>query len=73
MKTDCPLSEKISLSVAEAAAVLSVSERTVRNLLLRPDFPALKIGGRTLVSRSGLEAWIAQQAEHECSVVGLYN
>lgn len=72
-KETCPLSDKVSLSVKETAQVLSLSERTVRKLLERPDFPALKVGYRTLVSRSGLEAWIARQAEHEGSVIGTFN
>lgn len=73
MKTDCPLSEKISLSVPETAAVLSVSERTVRKLLEQPDFPALKVGNRILVSRSGLEQWVFERAVHEFSPVGTFN
>ena len=69
---DCPLSEKIALSVHDTAVLLSVSERMVYDLLHRSDFPALKIGGRTLVSRSGLEEWIAAQAQNSGVVVGTF-
>lgn len=69
---DCPLSDKLALSVRDAAAVLSVSERTVYELLHRSDFPALKIGGRTLISRSGLEDWISEQAQNSGVVVGSF-
>lgn len=55
--------EKIALSVVEAAELLGVSPPTVYKLMRRADFPAFKIGTRTLISRSKLEKWVEKQAE----------
>ena len=55
-------SEKIALSVAEVADVLGISKPTVYKLLRRADFPAFKVGTRTLVSRAKLEEWVKTQA-----------
>ena len=60
-KIPCPISEKVALSVHDTAMLLSVSERKVYELLHRADFPAVKIGGRTLISRAGLDEWIEAQ------------
>ena len=54
--------DKIALSVAEAAELLGVSPPTVYKLIRRADFPAFKVGTRTLISRSKLEEWVAAQA-----------
>lgn len=54
--------EKLALSVAEAAELLGVSRPTVYDLIHRPDFPSFKVGSRTLISRSGLAAWVDRQA-----------
>ena len=63
MKTDC---EKLALSVAEAAQLIGVSKPTVYLLCKREDFPSFYVGGRLLISRRGLEAWIEQQAKAVC-------
>lgn len=63
-RVPCPLSEKISLSVREAAELLSVSDRTVYGWLGKyPDFPAVRIGGRLLISRPALQEWFAGQLQ----------
>lgn len=55
--------EKLALSVAEAAALLGVSRPKMYEVIRREDFTAaFKIGTRTLISRAGLEAWIEAQA-----------
>ena len=59
----CPLSQKISLSVRDAAELLSVSDRTVYTWLALDGFPACRIGGRLLISRPALEEWFSQQLE----------
>lgn len=56
------MTDRVTLSVAETAAALGVSRPTVYNLLHRQDFPAFKVGGRTLVSAEGLREWVAAQA-----------
>lgn len=55
--------EPVSCSVAEAAQALGVSRPTVYRLIARSDFPAFKVGGRTLVSIAGLRSWVASQTE----------
>lgn len=54
--------EKIALSVSEAAGLLGISKPSMYNLVHRADFPAFKVGGRTLVSHVGLEKWVEQQS-----------
>lgn len=54
--------EKIALSVPEAAGLLGISKPTMYTLIRRADFPAFKVGGRTLVARVGLEKWVDQQS-----------
>lgn len=57
--------DKVTLSVTETAAALGVSRPTVYTLLHRQDFPAFRVGGRTLVSAEGLREWVAAQAGGE--------
>ena len=57
------MDNKLALSVSEAADILSISRPTVYELMRRKDFPAFKLGKRTLISRAGLEAWIEAQVE----------
>lgn len=57
------MQERLTYSPAEAAQVLGVSRPTVYTLLRRADFPAFKVGNRTLISAEGLRAWVAAQAE----------
>lgn len=54
--------EKLALSVTEAAALLGISRPTVYTLIHRADFPAFKLGKRTLISRAGLAAWVEKQS-----------
>ena len=56
------LIKKLTLTVAEAAALLSVSEPTVYELVHVEGFPSLRVGRKWLVSRAGLETWVASQA-----------
>lgn len=64
----CRTSEKLALSVADTAELLSVSQPTVYELMRRADFPSFKLGKRTLVSRQGLEAWVQNQAAQSGTV-----
>ena len=43
--------------------VLGVSRPTVYQLMKRADFPAFKVGSRTLVSAEGLRTWVQAQVE----------
>lgn len=54
---------KLAYSPAETAESLGVSRPVVYTLMKRTDFPAFKVGSRTLVSVDGLRAWVQAQAE----------
>ena len=54
--------EKPTLSVAEAAQMLGISAPKAYELTHRADFPAFRIGNRTLVSRRLLEKWVDREA-----------
>lgn len=55
---------KLAVSVAEMAEMLSISRPTAYEIIRRDDFSgAFKVGSRTLVSVSAIEAWIAKQTE----------
>jgi len=54
--------DKLALSVTEAAELLGVSRPTVYTLIHRADFPAFKLGSRTLISRAGLAKWVEEQS-----------
>lgn len=58
----------LTLSVAEAAKALGVCEKTVYTLTHRQDFPTIKIGRRTRISREGLAEWVRQQEQNRTEV-----
>lgn len=57
------MTDRLTYSPTEAAQVLGVSRPTVYTLIKRADFPAFKVGTRTLVSVEGLRKWVKAQAE----------
>lgn len=57
------MTDRLALSPTEAAQVLGVSRPTIYTLIKRADFPAFKVGTRTLVSVEGLREWVKAQAE----------
>ena len=58
------VNEKIALSVPEAAALIGVSKTKMYEILKRSDCNfSVMLGGRRLISRTKLEAWIDQQTE----------
>lgn len=57
------MNETLTLSVAEAAEQLGVCIKTVYNLTHRADFPVIRIGRRTRISREGLREWVKNQTE----------
>jgi excisionase family DNA binding protein len=46
------------ISLAEASRRLDIPERTLRDLAVRREFPAQKIGRRWRVSVPALDAWL---------------
>ena len=55
--------ERVAFTVSEAAAALGISRPTMYKIIRREDFPAFRVGTRTLIPRAGLERWVEQQAE----------
>ena len=53
--------EPLAVSAPEAARLLGVSKPTVYQMMNREDFPAFKVGARTLISVEGLREWIRKQ------------
>lgn len=58
---DLPPTDRLCLTVAEAADALRVSPRQVYNLAHKAGLPTLKLGGRRLVRVADLTAWIEKQ------------
>lgn len=56
------MTEKLTFNLTEAAQLLGIDRKTMTALVHRGDCPAFRVGTRWLVSRSGLEAWIASAA-----------
>ena len=58
------MSDRITLSAAEAAETLGISKTKMYELINREDCDfAFMLGGRRLISRSKLEAWVERQTE----------
>lgn len=57
------MSDRLTISVPEAAKRLGVSKTTGYELARREDFPAFNVGNRLLVSVAGLEKWVENQIE----------
>ncbi len=55
---------RMLLTVQEAAQELGVCSKLVYDLSHRPDFPTVKLGRRTMVSREGLAAWVRSQEQN---------
>jgi excisionase family DNA binding protein len=55
-------SEKLTLSIPEAAKRIGISDTSMRQLARTAGFPAFQVGCRLLVSAKGLEAWVEEQA-----------
>ena len=67
-ETAVRLSERLALSVGEAARAVCVSERLMRTLL--PDIPHCRLGNRVVIPVSLLDEWLRKQAQVEQTVVG---
>lgn len=58
------MNERIALSVPEAAIMIGVSKSKMYEVINRADCDfAFMLGGRRLINRSKLEAWIDRQTE----------
>lgn len=57
--------EPIGISASQAAALLGVSKPKIYELMSRKDFPACKLGGRTVISYDGLKEWIKREVNND--------
>lgn len=56
------MTDRLTVNVSEAAALLSVSRPVMYQILNREDFTAdFRIGSKHLISVKGLEEWIDKQ------------
>ena len=59
-----PVNEKIAISVPEAAALIGVSKTKMYEIIKQADCDFMfMLGGRRLITRTKLEAWIERQTE----------
>lgn len=62
------MKDNLTMSVAEAAKHLGVCTKTAYTLTHRQDFPTVKIGRRTRISREGLVEWVRRQDQSRTEV-----
>ena len=62
------MDERLTMSVAEAAKHLGVCTKTIYTLTHREDFPVIRIGRRTRISREGLVEWVRNQDQSRTEV-----
>ena len=67
-ETAVRLSERLALSISEAAKAVGVSERLLRTVL--PEIPHCHVGNRVVIPVRLLEEWLRKQAQKEENVVG---
>lgn len=60
--------ESLTMSVEEAAQQLGICTKIAYQLTHRADFPTIKIGRRTRVSREGLREWVRKQEQNRMEV-----
>lgn len=56
---------RLALSAPEAAAALSISERTLRSETTAGRVPHVRIGGRIVYPVAELQQWLSRQAQTE--------
>lgn len=58
------MTERLALTVEEAASLLGVSRSLMYEVVRRPDGPpSVKVGNVIRIPRRGLEAWLEQRAQ----------
>ncbi len=55
--------EKMALSVREASEMIGISRPKIYELIRKGDFPAFKVGKRTLINKKMLQEWIDSRTE----------
>jgi excisionase family DNA binding protein len=59
------LTDRLAVDAREAARLLSLSERTIRNMIDRGELPVTRVGKRVLISRVTLESWLAASEQRK--------
>lgn len=54
--------ERLTLSIAEAAAIIGVCTNSMHEALKRGDFPSIRVGRRVLIPRAAFERILAGEA-----------
>lgn len=62
-RAEVPVEMRLAVSVEEAAGIVGVSRTILFGALRRGELPRLKIGGRTLIRRADLAAWLDRQVQ----------
>lgn len=57
------MAEKLALSVTEAAEALSISRRSMYNIMKMDGFPVLFLNGRKVIPVDLLQQWIHKRVE----------
>ena len=63
--------EILCYKVEDLCGLIGVSRPVAYKLAQRADFPTIRVGRRLLISKSGLEKWLEQQAGHSITMEGL--
>jgi excisionase family DNA binding protein len=62
-KQEIPLGEMLAYSTHQAAAVLSLCERTVRNMAHRGDLAHVRVGKRILIPKTAVENFLKESVQ----------
>lgn len=62
------MTERLTMSVEEAARELGICTKSAYTLTHWEDFPTIKIGRRTRISYEGLREWVRQQEQNKTEV-----
>jgi len=54
--------EKLAYSVTEAAEVIGISDRKMRDLINVEGFPSVRLGGRAIIPVEALKNWLSAKA-----------
>lgn len=62
------MNKGLLMNIQEAAQELGICTKTMYTLTHRADFPVVKLGRRTMISREGLVEWVRQQTRNGTGV-----
>jgi excisionase family DNA binding protein len=66
-REDFRLSDRLALTVEEAAAAVGVSERHLRTMLA--EIPHLRLGNRVVIPVKPFDEWLRKRAEQEANAI----